>query len=353
MASDLVPLPKQPSGVPWPTVEWPVGRAPDSARGPLGELVDATCAEPQPETTVQTNALVVVHRGRIVAERYAAGLSPDDAQPSWSMAKSILHAAVGVLVRNGRLDVTARAPVPEWQAPGDPRAAITLDQLLHMTGGLRFCEDYVNEQVSDVIKMLFRPGADDTGAFAATLPLDHEPDTFFNYSSGTSNIVSRIVRDVVGAGDAYPSFLRGELFEPIGMTSAEPRFDKAGTWIGSSFCFATPRDFARFGLLYLRDGTWDGRRILPEDWVDYGRTPAPVQPDDDDRDWRGYGAHWWLWKDGLGTFFASGYAGQRLVLVPALDLIIVRSGNTPVERAPHLNALIRRIIDLFAQAEAP
>ena len=348
MGSSLVGLPTQPPGVPWPTGEWPQAQPPPEIDQELTALLDATFAEPQPATTVQTNAMVVVHGGRIVAERYAAGVGPDEMQPSWSMAKGILHAAAGILVRDGRLDVAAPAAVPQWREPGDSRAGITLDSLFHMTSGLRFCEDYVDDQASDVIKMLFRPGADDTGAFAASFPQDHPPDTAFNYSSGTTNIISAVMRDVVGLNDEYLAFLRRELFDRIGMASAEPRFDQSGSWIGSSFCFATPRDFARFGLLYLRDGVWDGARILPESWVDYGRTPASVQPEGEDD--RGYGAHWWLAKDDLGTFFADGYVGQYLFVVPALDLIIVRNGNTPVERRPHVAALIRRIIDLFRAA---
>jgi CubicO group peptidase (beta-lactamase class C family) len=307
-------------------------------------LLDEALAEPQPSTTVQTNELVVVHRGRIVAERYSNQFGPSDTQPSWSMAKSILHAVVGILVRDGKLSVAQPAAVGQWQKPGDPRAAITLDSLLHMTSGLRFCEDYVDQEVSDVIKMLFGPGAEDTAAFAAAFPADHPPDTVFNYSSGTSNIISSIVKGIVGEGDHYLAFLRREFFSRIGMLSATPKFDGSGTWIGSSFCFCTPRDFARFGLLYLRDGVWEGERILPGGWVDYARTPAPAQPEEEEH---GYGAHWWLLDDGLGTFFASGYAGQYLFIVPALDLIAVRNGNTPAERRPHVLALIRHIIDLF------
>ncbi|MHB8375751.1 MAG: serine hydrolase domain-containing protein [Dehalococcoidia bacterium] len=341
-------LPPQPAGVPWPAGDWPAGELPRGAAGAeLARLLDATFAEPQPATTVQTNALLIVHRGKLVAERYAPGVGRDDVQPSWSTAKSMLHAAVGILVGEGRLDLRRPAAVPEWQTAGDPRAAITLDALLHMTSGLHFCEDYVDDQVSDVIKMLFRPGAEDMAAFAASFPLDHAPDTVFNYSSGTSNIVSGIVRRAVGGNDAYLAFLRRELFDRIGMRSATPKFDRAGNWIASSFCFCTARDFARFGLLYLRDGVWADERILPAGWAAHARTPAPVQPEDDGY---GYGAHWWLLDDDLQTFFASGYLGQHIFIVPPLDLIVVRLGATPVERRPHVFALARRIIDLFRDA---
>jgi CubicO group peptidase (beta-lactamase class C family) len=346
---ELVPLPPQPPDVPWPTAEWPECDLPASIRDALTALLDKTFSEPQPETTVQTDDLLVVHRGRIVAERYAPGFGRDDTQPSWSAAKSILQAAVGILVRDGKLDISQPADVPEWQQPGDSRAEITLDQLLHMTPGLRFTEDYVDDRISDVIKMLFRPGYDDMAAFAASFPQDHPPDTVSNYSSGTSNIISAIVKRIVGPGDEYLAFLRRELFDPIGMTSADPKFDKSGTWIGSSYCFATPRDFARFGLLYLRDGVWEGRRILPEGWVDYARTPAPVEPADELD--RGYGAHWWTLRgDKHGAFLASGYVGQMIMVAPGLDLIIVRNGNTPAARRMHVRQLARDIIALFAGA---
>ena len=347
MSASLPPLPAQPARVPWPTRAWPVGEPPPRIAAALAALLDETFAEPQPATTERTNATIVVHRGAIVAERYAAGIDAADALPSWSMSKSVLHAAIGLLAREGRIEITGAAPVPEWHSPGDGRAAITLDALLHMTSGLRFREDYVDDSVSDVIKMLFRPGAEDMGAFAASFPLDHAPDTVFNYSSGTSNIISGVLSRAAGAGDACVAFLRRELFEPIGVTTAEPRFDRAGNWIASSFCACTARDFARFGLLYLRDGTWDGRRILPEGWVSYARTPAPAQPLDD---YFGYGAHWWLFRDDLGTFCARGYQGQYLFLVPALDLVVLRLGQTPVERAPYVFDYMRRIIALFRAA---
>lgn len=346
---ELIPLPAQPSDVPWPVDDWPTGDPPSSVAPDLNRLLDCAVAEPQPHTTVQTNAMLVVHRGRIVAERYAAGVTQSDTLPSWSMAKSMLAVLFGLLVRDGKLRIEDPAPVAAWSGPADARAAITIEQLLHMTSGLHFVEDYVNDQVSDTIKMLFRPGADDTGAFAADMPLDHAPDTFFNYSSGTTNILSSIARDILGGEMQYERYLRNELLAPIDMATAAPKFDKSGSWIASTFCFCTARDFARFGLFVLRDGTWNGIRILPEGWVDYCRTQGPVHPGPDNYN-MGYGAQWWLGEDRHGTFYAQGYAGQYLLLVPALDLIILRLGNTPVERRGHVVSIMRQIIRLFALA---
>ncbi|MDZ4826887.1 MAG: serine hydrolase [Actinomycetota bacterium] len=282
-----------------------------------------------------TYAVVIVHRGEVVAERYGGALPHFDRPPepvtpatpllSWSMANSILHAAVGVLVGDGRLDIEARAAVPEWADPADPRHDVTLDQLLAMRDGLDFAEVYTDDRRSNVIEMLFGSGQHDVAAYAASRPLAHAPGTTFNYSSGTSNILARIVGDVVGRGVDYEQFLRSAIFDPIGMTTALPRFDDAGNFIGSSYVYATARDFARFGRLSLRDGvTDDGTRILPEGWVAHGTTPRSSDPEDG----RVYGAHWWVVGDDLGSFWASGYEGQSILVCPPLDLVAVRLGRS-------------------------
>jgi CubicO group peptidase (beta-lactamase class C family) len=266
---------------------------------------------------------------------------------SWSMAKSMLHAVVGMLVADGQLALDAPAAVPEWADPGDPRHAITLRQLLAMRDGLDFAEDYVDGELSDTIEMLFGAGQADMAHFAADRPLAAPPGTRFNYSSGTSNIISGIVARAVGPGESYARFLHGRLFGPLGMTSADPEFDEAGTWVASSSLYATARDYARFGLLYLRDGVWDGVRLLPAGWVDYGRTWVSEDPDDASP----YGAHWWgVAGDTLGTFRASGYEGQSITLCPALDLMVVRLGKTPHEREPNLIPWRAAMVRAFADA---
>jgi len=321
-------LPSQPSHAAWPTVQWP-WRDPTRTERDAIERASAAIFDLNPAQGV-TYALIVVKAGQMLHERYAAGANAFYLQYSWSMAKSITHALVGILVRDGRLDLQAPAAVPEWRAPDDPRRDITLDQLLRMSSGLSFNEDYVDGSVSDVIPMLTFEGRHDTGAFAAAKPLAHPPGTVWSYSSGTTNIVCRILRDVIGNGPTgMLEFMRRELFEPIGMTTPVPKFDTSGTFVGSSYCLATPQDFARFGYLYLRDGVWDGRRILPEGWVDYARTPTYQ-----DRE-QAYGAHWWL-SPTRPWFFASGYDGQRILVVPDRDLVIVRCGRTPKAEIQHV-----------------
>jgi CubicO group peptidase (beta-lactamase class C family) len=284
----------------------------------------------------------VVQGGKVVAERYQGQLEHFDRPPdpvttetpllSWSMAKSMLHAVVGILVGDGQLDLDAPADTPEWSSPDDARRAITLRHLLAMRDGLDFVEDYVDERVSDVIEMLFGAGQDDVAHFAANRPLAAPPGERFNYSSGTSNIISSIVARKVGIAEKYAIFLRQRLFSRIGMQSATPEFDQAGTWVASSYVRATARDFARFGLLYLRDGVWDGTRLLPEGWVDYGRTIESIDPVDGP-----YGAHWWgVAGDTVGTFRASGYEGQAIIICPSYDLVVVRLGKTPAEHYPAL-----------------
>ena len=338
----LVPLPPQPAGVPWPTADWPVGAvAPDVDRARIDRALDRAFTADAQRPLGETHGVVLVHRGVLVAERYAPNLGPSDTLRSWSIAKSILHALLGILVRDGHLDVGARADAPEWSDPSDPRRAITIDHLLRMSSGLGYVEDYDDEQ-SDVREMLFGSGKEDMARYAAARPLAVPPDTAFSYTSGQSLILARILGHIVGGGrDGVLAFMRRELFDPIGMRSAKPRFDAAGTFVGSSYVFATARDFARFGLLYLRDGVWDGRRILPEGWVDYARTPTPTAP------LRDYGAHFWISPGELGTFSANGFEGQRILIVPALDLIVVRLGRTPATQALGLQSWLADVVAAF------
>jgi CubicO group peptidase (beta-lactamase class C family) len=334
--------------VPWPgtapSADWPVA--------PPGDDVDAAALDAAVDALVglasedgDCQAVLVVHRGTIVAERYGPDTDATSTLQSWSMAKSILHALVGVLAGDGRLDPDAPVDAPEWRAPGDRRATITVRQLLAMRDGLDFTEDYVDEGVSDVMEMLWGAGADDVAGYAASRPLAHDPGTHFSYSSGTTNILARHVGGIVGGGaEGMAAFMRERLFDPLGMTSPIPKFDAAGTWKASSFCFCTARDFARFGLLYLRDGVWDGRRILPEGWVDGARTATHLT------DTEGYGLHWWIDAADPRRFYASGYRGQRILLAPEQDLMALRLGLSPNERVADLLAPLHRIPDAFPAA---
>ena len=335
ISSGLVSLPPQPVDVPWPTEHWPRG---ETGNGEITALTEQIFDLHGPQGV--TYALLIIKDGKLLYERYNAGANGFYLQYSWSMAKSITHALAGILVKQGRLDIYAPADVPEWQ--DDERSKITLDQLLRMSSGLEFVEDYTDDQASDVIPMLQFEGRHDTGAFAAVKPLIHEPGSFWSYSSGTTNIICRILKDVVGGGaSGMLEFMENELFGPIGIRSATPKFDTSGTFIGSSYLLASPQDFARFGLLYLRSGRWDGREILPEGWVDYAR--SPTYRDEESC----YGAQWWMRPDKPEWFYCGGYDGQRILCIPEKDAVIVRCGRTPAEEAPYVMDRINAIGELL------
>ena len=339
----LLALPAQSADVSWPTTEWPEGSLPAQLDKPrFDALIGEAFTGPASALVGETHALMIVQGGRVIFERYGVKSGPDATQPSWSMAKSITHALVGILVDAGKLDIHRPAQVPEWQGAGDSRAAITLDMLLRMSSGLTFVEDYVPGHPSDVIAMLYGVGKGDVAHYAADLALAHPAGSLWNYASGTTNIIARLAAQAQG-GD-FAAFMRERLFGPLGMTSATPKFDAAGTFIGSSYCFCTARDFARFGLLYLRDGVWEGQRILPPGWVDYARTPTFQQAGVSDGR---YGAQWWLDIGGPGSFSANGYDGQFIVIVPDLDLVVVRNGATPLDKKDELRTWMGDLVAAF------
>ena len=342
--ADLPTLPAHPDDLPWPTERWPeASLSSNTDEDALTALLDLAFSNP--DTMGETRAFLAVQNGAIVAERYNDGYTAGDTYPSWSKAKSITQALIGILVRGGKLDINAPADVPEWQGGDDPRREITLDQLLRMSSGLEWAEDYVDAGVSNVIEMLFGDGSEDVAAYAANRPLEHQPDAHWLYSSGTSNIVARIAARASGtSGDAFQKFMFNELFSRIGMRSPLPKFDAAGTFVGSSFCYCTARDFARFGYLYLRDGIWEGLRILPEGWVDYARTPTPQPEDCEDL---GYGAHWWLGICGPGSFSANGYEGQFTIVIPQKDLVLVRHGKSLDEKGDEVKRWLAKIAECF------
>jgi CubicO group peptidase (beta-lactamase class C family) len=334
IAENLITLPAQAKDTQWPTQKWARGSAPASADAVAEDLFNLTPAQGV------TYGLVVIKNGELVYEKYGAGANAFYLQYSWSMAKSITHALFGILVRQGRVDIYDRAPVVEWK--DDERAEITIDQLLRMSSGLKFNEDYVDGGLSDVIPMLQTEGRHDMGKFAAEMPLTYPPGTQWSYSSGTTNILCRILKDIVGGGaSGMLQFMNDELFEPIGMRTATPKFDTSGTFIGSSFLFATPQDFARFGLLYLRGGSWDGREIVSPQWVDYARSPTYKD------DAYCYGAQWWMDAKDISRFYCGGYDGQRILCVPQKDMIVVRCGRTPEAEAPYLWGKVNELIELF------
>jgi CubicO group peptidase (beta-lactamase class C family) len=301
---------------------WPMGDAPSGQPKPTGfdegkvaAAVEHMFSEPSGYPLRNTRAVVVAYKGEIIAEKYAAGYGPEDRHAGWSTAKSVFHALFGMAVRDGKVRLDDAAPIPAWQGEDDPRRAITLDALLRMNSGIAL-SDFDFDRRPRVAELLFaRSGA---AEYMMGRPLAHPPATHFAYASGSTNLLSWVLRQRYG-DEAYYTLPR-ELFRKLGMRSALIEADATGTLIGSSFFHATPRDFARFGLLYANDGVWQGERILPEGWVELGRTPSPCGPGS-------YGAHWWL--GGVGphaAFGANGYEGQKILVVPSLQLVVVRLG---------------------------
>ncbi|MEZ5183556.1 MAG: serine hydrolase [Acidimicrobiales bacterium] len=266
---------------------------------------------------------------------------------SWSIAKSITSLAVGTAVGDGALRIDEPVADPAWRGPDDPRAAITWDDLLTMRPGLRWLEEYyelAEDVMPDVVTMLFGEGAADMGAFAASFPLVAEPGSpeAYTYSSGTTNILAANLQRRLGLDrEAMDARLHERIFGPIGMASATADFDAAGTFIGSSYVRATLRDWCRFGLLALRDGRWDGTRIVPAGWMDWSRRA---------RSWDEtvlHGAQWWAWDDAETPFGAHGFEGQRIIAFPARDVVVVRFGRSGSDAAPALNAHLHEIARCF------
>lgn len=319
----------------------------------LEGLLEAAFAEPEETGSRYTKAVVILHKGKLIAERYGEGVDQTTPLIGWSMSKSITGLTTGLMVGDGLLDPAAPAAVSAWhKAPEDPRGHITLDHLLRMSSGLAFNETYATG--SDVTYML--SNASDAGAFAADMPLEAAPDTKWSYSSGTSNIVAGILKGAAGGSlQSHYDFVQERLFGPLGITSAILETDANGTFIGSSYSYLSARDWARLGQFCLQNGAWNGNQLLPENWITYVTTPTHTNPGND------YGAHFWLnaapvdksqpraWATlPTDAYFMSGFQGQFVAVVPSSDLVVVRLGFTS-GRDDGVEDLIRGAITLVEQ----
>jgi CubicO group peptidase (beta-lactamase class C family) len=352
--------------MPDPELPWPLGARvdiPESVAGidlaAVQRAVDRAFAEPDPANPARTRAVVVVHGGRILAERYADPFDAETPQLGWSMTKTVTAALTGMRVADGAFNVDAPVPIAAWHSnAGDTRAIITLNNLLQMSSGLRFAEIYSTGQASDVVDMLYGRGAHAMGAFAASFPLGRVPGSHWSYASGTTNIIAMLLRDSFDSQAAYFAYPRERLFNPLRMTSAVIEPDESGVFVGSSYMYATPRDWAKLGLLYLQDGVWNGERLLPERWVGYSLRPAAAAPQGQ------YGAQVWLNRGAADDpadrpypdlptdlYHLSGFEGQNVVVVPTADLVVVRMGLTST--GPRVVwPLVRQVLDAL-EAPAP
>lgn len=301
-------------------------------------------------TAQNTRGLIAIYNGKIIAERYQDGWGPNTPQISWSMGKSIVSALTGTLIQQGYFGLEDSAPVPAWQrAAHDPRKDIRVKDLLRMSGGLDFDNLGLNAEVSyttanEHMRIYF--DALNVDLHAINQPLRYEPGTVWRYRNSDPLSLMHIARQAVaGSNEDFLAFPQRQLFDRIGMRSMVMETDAWGNFIASGYDYGSTRDWARFGLLHLWDGVWEGERILPEGWAEFVSTPAPGDPSN------GYGGLFWLNRSGAAdriptdAYWASGFMGQQTIVIPSKDMVIVRHGPSPGGSGPYINDVVGRVLD--------
>lgn len=280
-----------------------------------------------------TRAVVVVYKDQLIAEKYAPGFTKDSRLLGWSMTKSITATLFGILQKQGKLTVNQKAPISEWAK--DERKNISIHNLLQMNSGLAWEENY--DAISDVTKMLFQES--DMTQSQIDKPLVGKPNATWNYSSGTTNLLSGILRKQFKTHQEYLDFWYSGLIDKIGMHSMLVETDLKGNYVGSSYAWANARDWAKFGLLYLHQGNWNGEQLFDSSWSKYVATPTPTSDGQ-------YGAQFWLNSSGTmpdcpkDIYYADGYQGQRVFIIPSHDMVIVRLGFDQID----MNVLVKEIL---------
>jgi CubicO group peptidase (beta-lactamase class C family) len=318
---------------------WPMGDAASTSATPTG--IDRAHVEKALDLAFAdadglTAAVVIVHKGQIVGERYMTGITKDTQLESWSMGKSLTATLFALLVKDGVYSLNDPVPVPAWRQPGDPRGAIRIVDLLHMSSGLRFIAgqdpDYsVDKGYPD--HTLVYTGAIDVFTHSLTRPLQFPPNTEGRYRNSDPLIVGWLVKQAVTKrGEEYLTFPQRALFDRIGIRRQVLETDPYGNFVMTGFDYGTARNWARLGLLYLQDGVWQGKRVLPEGWATFVSTPAPA--------WKQpvYGGLFWVNGDGAWNipktaYMANGAGGQRTFVIPTHDLVVVRMGHYRGDRA--------------------
>ncbi|MXO82050.1 serine hydrolase [Altererythrobacter aestiaquae] len=333
----------------------------DNAGAPKDQLVRAIDDLFVKEELGDTRALLVMHGGMIVAERYADGYNADTRFVSWSMAKTVTAVMIGMLVADGRLRLDESVPEPRWSQTGDPRGEITLRQLLQMRSGLRHTEAGDPPYDSAEVQMLFREGRDDMADWATSQPLEAEPGAKFEYSSNTTVILADIAARVLTKStdpdtrrEAVDTFLRTRLFGPLDMDSMVPEYDANGTLIGGSLMHATARDWGKFGEFLRNKGSYRGSQLIPRKWITFMTTPSPRSGF--------YGAQTWLNKEsgldrdeklqdrGPDTMFAAiGHMGQYVLVSPEQKLTVVRLGHSSAEDRKRMLQDLLDVVELYPE----
>ncbi|MDW3211206.1 MAG: serine hydrolase [Reichenbachiella sp.] len=293
-----------------------------STTSSLAKAINDAFIENDPNSpTKNTRAVVILHKGQLIGEQYATEVNQDTPLLGWSMTKSLTSTLFGILSDNGDLDINDKTNIPEWQ--NDSRSEITWKHLLQMNSGLRWKEDYTD--LSDAVTMLFN--SDAIGQYAKSVPAESKPGTVWNYSSGTSNILSSQMKNYFGSQENYLKFPYDSLFGRLGMYSMRIETDATGDFVGSSYAWATARDWAKIGQLYLQNGVWEGEEIISPEWVSFIQEPANGSD-------QLYGGHFWINSGGrfsnvpLDAYSMNGFHSQRIMIIPSLDLVIVRLGVT-------------------------
>lgn len=332
-----------PTGVQWPSPDWPAALADGDTVDALDDFAFTRIGADAEREGPRTDGVLVIHAGRIVYERYAAGWDAELPHLTWSVSKSMLSAMLGVAVGEGWLDL--QGSVCDYYDEVDECDA-TPDDLLSMASGFDWNEGYEHEpyHLSSVIAMLYGEGALDMAAFVGHHPSEAPPGTLYRYSSGDTVLLSAVLAGALPPAlrDTFPQDF---IFGPLGMTSAVFEQDRAGTFVGSSYAYATPRDMARFGYLYLRDGCWEDRRILPEGWVEDTTGVNPVFLVEASYEWARDGdevpgRHFWTnrsvpelgiaakWPDvPEDAYRAAGHWGQSITVIPSADVVVVRTAD--------------------------
>ena len=335
-----------------------VAEEPGVDRAALARAIDALFTR---EGIGETRAVIVMHGGEIVAQRYAAGYGPRTKFVGWSMSKTVTGVLVGMMIADGRLRLDDSPPIPRWQRAGDPRGEITLRQLLQMRSGLRHEEKAEPVYTSAEVRMMFLDGRDDMAGWAEAQPLEHEPGRAFDYSTPTAMILSDVLaRTLVPNGgpaqrqQAVSEFVRARMAVPLKMPSLTVEFDRAGTMMGGGMVWATARDWARFGEFLRHEGSVEGAQIVPRAWVELMIAPSPRAPD--------YGATAWLNRASggeremlfpgqgpAGLFAAIGHLGQYVLVSPSQKLTVVRLGKTDEPERDALVDALARIVALYPE----
>ena len=288
-----------------------------------------------------TVGIVIVKNGQIAAERYRPGFGIHSGYRTWSTAKSISATLIAIAIRDGLLKLNEPAPIPEWQFFKDPRQAITIAHLLHMSSGLW-------SEGSNTNAIYF--GGQDVLSAATTTPLEAPPNTRWKYANNDTLLLLRALRARIADDNAYLRYPYEKLLHPLGMHHTRMEIDHKGNFVGSSQVYTTARDLARFGLLYLHKGLWADQRLLSEQWVEYVSQPAPALPSQKGR--RGYGAQFWLLEpEGgpKGSFTTAGNKGQYVTIVPDQQLVIVRTGVDPSGKRWKVVKFVKEVVRTFAE----